>query len=174
MSRPTPRTEYGECFVGDGPDAAHLNTVLGPRGSAVETAWVTALATPRQGHAAFVVTAVPGVAVRPHTLFVNKAPIENDGHGRVTWGAAQAGVAAGVMDAVRDGVIDPAAAAELLLIAAAWVNPAAADEQAVFENNRQATVGALAAGQADRPTVAEALTAALAPSNAFFAGPASS
>jgi 5,6,7,8-tetrahydromethanopterin hydro-lyase len=174
VSGTSPRTEYGECFVGEGPDAAHLNTVLGPRGSTVETAWITALATPRQGHAAFVVTAVPGVAVRPHTLFVNKAAIEGESHGRVTWGAAQAGVAAGVMDAVRDGVIDPAEAADLLLIAAVWVNPAASDEQAVFENNRQATVGALAAGHADQPTVAEALAAALAASNAFFAGPASS
>ena len=55
------------------------------------------LATPRAGHVAFVAAVRPGVAVRPFTLFVNKAAIEGERHARLTWGAAQAGVAAGVM-----------------------------------------------------------------------------
>ena len=46
-------TQIGEAFVGEGADAAHLNTVLGERGGPVEVAWATALATPRLGHAAF-------------------------------------------------------------------------------------------------------------------------
>jgi 5,6,7,8-tetrahydromethanopterin hydro-lyase len=45
----TPVTEFGESFIGSGPDAAHLNTVLGCKGGPVETAWTTALATPRAG-----------------------------------------------------------------------------------------------------------------------------
>jgi 5,6,7,8-tetrahydromethanopterin hydro-lyase len=172
VSTPEPGpTQFGECFIGDGVDAAHINTVLGGRGGPVETAWITALATPRQGHAAFVVAVVPSVAVRPHTLFVNKAAIESETHGRLTWGAAQAGVAAGVMDAVTEHVMTEAAAAEQLLIAAVWVNPAATDEGAVFANNRLATLGALRAGRDNAPSVAEAMAAAEHPSNAFFAGP---
>ena len=126
-------TELGESFVGDGAEAAHVNTVLGALGGPVETAWVTALATPRQGHAAFVVAIQPGIAVRPFTLFVNKAAIVGERHARLTWGAAQAGVAAGVMDAVADGTLAEGEAAALLHIAAVWVNPDAADERAVFE-----------------------------------------
>ena len=64
---------------------------------------MTALATPREGHVAFVVAAQPGLAVKPMTLFVNKATIASDDHAALTWGPAQAGVASGVLDAVADG-----------------------------------------------------------------------
>jgi 5,6,7,8-tetrahydromethanopterin hydro-lyase len=165
VSRPT---QFGEAFVGDGVNAAHLNTVLGAAGGPVETAWVSALATPRQGFAAFVAAAQPGLALRPFTLFVNKAAIEGEEHGRLTWGAAQAGVAGGVIDAVAEGTIDPEDVLDLLLIAAVWVNPAAADEGAVYANNRQATLGALRAGREGRPTVAEVLAVSDDLWSAFF------
>ena len=161
-------TEFGESFVGEGVDAAHVNTVLGPVGGPVETAWVTALATPRAGHVPFVATVTPGVAVRPFTLFVNKATVESARHAELTWGAAQAGVAAGVMEAVAEGVVAATDAVELVLIAAVWVNPQAADERLVFENNKEATLGALRSGKEGRPFVGEALTARYAPSNAYF------
>lgn len=162
------RTQFGESFVGEGADAAHVNTVLGEPGGPVETAWVTALATPRAGHVPFVTTVTPGTAVRPFTLFVNKASIESDRHAELTWGAAQAGVAVGVMEAVAEGTVAAADAVELLLIAAVWVNPQAADERLVFENNKQATLGALRAGKEGRPFVGEALSARHAPSNAYY------
>jgi 5,6,7,8-tetrahydromethanopterin hydro-lyase len=161
-------TEFGESFVGEGAEAAHVNTVLGAVGGPVETAWVTALATPRAGHVPFVATVTPGTAVRPFTLFVNKAAIENDRHATVTWGAAHAGVAAGVMEAVAQDVVPAAEATQLLLIAAVWVNPEAADERLVFENNKEAALGALRAGRDGRPRVEEALAARHAPSNAYY------
>ena len=92
--------QYGESFVGDGADAAHINTVLGRRDGPVGTAWATALATPSAGHTPFVAVLRPGLPVQPFTLFVNKAAIADDEHGRLTWGAAQAGVAKGVAYAV--------------------------------------------------------------------------
>ena len=54
--------EIGEAFVGDGADAAHINTVLGPRSGPVGTAWATALATPSAGHTPFIAVVRPGVA----------------------------------------------------------------------------------------------------------------
>ena len=162
------KTQFGESFVGEGADAAHVNTVLGEAGGPVETAWVTALATPRAGHVPFVATVAPGTAVRPFTLFVNKAAVESDRHAELTWGAAHAGVAAGVMEAVAEGVVAAADAVELLLIAAVWVNPQAGDERLVFENNKEASLGALRAGKEGRPFVGEALSARHAPSNAYY------
>ena len=91
--------EIGEAFVGDGAEAAHVNTVLGPREGPAGVAWATALATPSAGHAPFVVVLRPGLPVKPPTLFVNKAAIAGEGHAKLTWGAAQAGVAGGVADA---------------------------------------------------------------------------
>jgi len=158
----------GESFVGTGVNAAHVNTVLGPREGPVGTAWVTALATPRPGFAAFVAIAQPGVAVTPPTLFVNKAAIDGETHGKLTWGAAQAGVARGVGLALEEGVIDRGKAGDLLLIAAVWVNPAADATQAVYENNVTATLGALRSGMSGGPGIDEFLAAARAPFNPYF------
>ena len=160
--------QIGEAFVGAGADAAHVNTVLGLRSGPVGTAWATALATPRAGHVPFVAVVRPGLAVQPMTLFVNKAAIEPGRHGDLTWGAAQAGVAAGVAQAVADGVVDRDGVASLVLIAAVWVNPAAADEDAVFANNREATLTALRNGKAGTPRVDDVLAARDDPWNPFF------
>jgi 5,6,7,8-tetrahydromethanopterin hydro-lyase len=173
MSDEIVRSQFGESFIGEGVNAAHVNTVLGGKGGPVETAWVTALATPRPGHAAFVCTVAPGTALQPQTLFVNKATIESERHAQLTWGAAQAGVAAGVMDAVAAEIVLSDFATARLIVAAVWVNPQADDEQAVYANNREATREALRAGREMKPTVAEAKAAAEHPHNAYFAGPAS-
>lgn len=161
-------TLIGESFVGDGPEAAHLNVVLGRRGSAVEAAWAGALAAPRAGHVPFVTVLRPGLPVRPFTLFVNKAAIEGDRHGTLTWGAGQAGVAAGVARALAEGLIPANDAPDLLLIAAVWVAPGAADEELVYENNRAATYGAIRAAIAGEPSAAEVMAAADSPANPFF------
>jgi 5,6,7,8-tetrahydromethanopterin hydro-lyase len=163
----THNLQIGEGFAGDGPNAAHVNTVLGAKDGPVGSAWTTALATPRLGHAPFVVVAEPNVPVKPFTLFVNKASIDGDAHARLTWGAAQAGVAAGVIAAVRKGVVPEAGADALLLIAAVWVNPAAGDEEVVYANNADATLAALVAGRDGTPTVADILAAG-EPTNPFF------
>lgn len=141
--------------------------MLGPKGGPVETAWVTALATPRQGHAAFVVAHQPSLAVKPSTLFVNKADIRGERHAELTWGAAQAGVSRGVLAAVSAGVVSPDDVDELLLIAAVWVNWAADDAERVYEWNAEATRLALEAGAEGHPRL-EALLGSGPPWNAFF------
>jgi 5,6,7,8-tetrahydromethanopterin hydro-lyase len=160
--------QLGESFVGSGPNAAHVNTVLGPRDGPVGTAWASALATPTAGHAPFVVVLHPGLPVKPFTLLVNKARIESDAHARMTWGPAQAGVAGGVAEAVaREIVFD----IDDVLIAAVWVDPAADDPEAVFANNLEATVGALAMGQQGLPTATEVEESRTDVWNPFFRAP---
>jgi 5,6,7,8-tetrahydromethanopterin hydro-lyase len=161
-------TQVGEGFVGAGSDTAHVNSVLGWRGGPVEAAWATALATPRAGHIPFVVVLQPNLAVQPPTLFVNKAPLASERHELLTWGAAQAGVACGVSTAVQEGIIPAADVTALLLIAAVWVSPAADDEEAVFENNREATRAALRAGATGAPDVSAVVSACDAPNNPYF------
>ncbi len=160
--------EIGESFVGDSAEAAHINTVFGPRDGPVGTAWATALASPSAGHTPFVVVLQPSLPVKPLTLFVNKAAIAGDVHARLTWGAAQAGVAGGVADAVADGVIAAERADEWALIVAVWVSPDASDDGAVYRNNRAATRAALAAGRDRTPTLDAVLAAREHPWNPFF------
>jgi 5,6,7,8-tetrahydromethanopterin hydro-lyase len=145
-----------------------VNTVLGRKGGPVETAWATALATPRAGHVPFVAVLRPNLPVKPATLFVNKADVQDDRHAALTWGAAQAGVAQGVLDAVADGIVPAAEVDDLLLIAAVWVDWAADDEEAVYEANVQATRDALAAGAEGGPAIDDLLGLRDDPANPFF------
>lgn len=145
-----------------------MNTVLGRKGGPVETAWATALATPRQGHVPFVVVLRPNLPVKPLTLFVNKADVRGDRHAALTWGAAQAGVARGVLEAVADGVVPAGEADDLLLVAAVWVDWVAEDEEEVYAGNVEATRGALATSAGGRPAIEELLTLRAEPENPFF------
>lgn len=142
--------------------------MLGPRDGPVGTAWATALATPRAGHASFVVVARPNMPVKPPTLFVNKAEIRGDEHGLLHWGAAQAAVARGVLESVNEGTIPTGQVDDLALIAAVWVDWAASDEEEVYANNVEATRAALASAGQGRPRLEELLAIASEPSNPFF------
>jgi 5,6,7,8-tetrahydromethanopterin hydro-lyase len=158
----------GEGFAGEGPNAAHMNTVLGPREGPVGAAWATALATPRAGHASFLVVARPNMPVKPPTLFVNKAEIRGDEHGFLHWGAAQAAVARGVLESVGEGTIPQGSVDDLVLIAAVWVDWAASDEEEVYANNVEATRAALASAAEGRPRLEDLLAIAGEPANPFF------
>ena len=157
----------GEGFVGQGVNAAHVNTVFGLRNGPVGVAWATALATPCQGHVPFVAVAKPNVPVVPFTLFVNKSEIASDAHARLTWGAAQAGIAAGVAVAHDDGSL-PTQCGDYVLIVAVWVDALATDEEEVFANNRDAVASALAMACAGGPLLEDALTAMVNPTNPYF------
>jgi 5,6,7,8-tetrahydromethanopterin hydro-lyase len=123
---------------------------------------------PSAGHTPFVAVLRPGVPVKPLTLFVTKAAIAGAEHGTLTWGAAQAGVAVGVADAVADGTISSADAGDLVLIAAVWVDPSARDPDLVYANNRAGTTAALRAGARSHPYIADVLAARATPSNPYY------
>ncbi|WP_440708050.1 formaldehyde-activating enzyme [Herbiconiux sp. YIM B11900] len=160
--------QLGESFVGAGVNAAHVNTVFGHRDGPVGTAWATALATPSAGHVPFVAVLRPSLPVKPLTLFVTKAAPAGDEHGLLIWGPAQAGIAAGVADALADGIITPEQADSHAIIAAVWVNPDADDAETVYANNRLSVRTALENGSRDLPSAAEVVSARHSPSNPFF------
>lgn len=158
----------GESFVGEGVNAAHINTVAGARSGPAGIAWATALGSPSAGHVPFVAVLQPSLPVKPLTLFVTKAAPASDEHGLLIWGPAQAGVAAGVADAVADGVISAEQADSDVIIAAVWVNPGANDADAVYRNNREATRTALRNGVEHLPALADVLAARDEPRNPFY------
>jgi 5,6,7,8-tetrahydromethanopterin hydro-lyase len=160
--------QIGESFIGAGVNAAHVNTVLGHRDGPAGTAWATALATPSAGHVPFVTVLRPSLPVKPLTLFVTKAAPASDRHGLLIWGAAQAGIAAGVADALADGTVTEEQADSHVVIAAVWVNPDADDEDAVYRNNRESARTALANGAQQLPSTAAVIEARNSPSNPFF------
>lgn len=164
----TEALQIGESFIGDGVNAAHVNTVFGHREGPAGVAWATALATPSHGHVPFVTVLRPSLPVKPLTLFVTKAAPADDAHGLLIWGPAQAGIAAGVADALADGVISREQADSHVVIAAVWVNQGADDAEAVYANNRLSVRTALENGSLSLPAAEDVIAARDSPSNPFF------
>lgn len=160
--------KIGESFVGEGAHAAHINVVFGDREGPAGTAWATALATPSAGHVPFVAVLRPSLPVKPLTLFVTKSAPQDDAHGLLIWGPAQAGVAAGVADALADGDITAAEADSHAVIAAVWVNPAATDADEIYRNNRAAAREAIGNAVRMLPATADVVAARTAPTNPFY------
>lgn len=160
--------QIGECFTGEGVNAAHINTVLGHRDGPAGVAWATALGSPSQGHVPFVAVLRPSLPVKPLTLFVTKAAPASDEHGLMIWGPAQAGVSGGVADALAEGIITVEQADSHVIVAAVWVNPGADDAEAVYRNNREATYNALRNGALSLPSTDDVLAARDSITNPFF------
>ncbi len=125
----------GEGFVGDGANAAHINLILGGKAD-LGAAYALAAASPGPGHVPFQVVLKPNSPAKPTTLFVAKAALRSETHERMTWGPGQAGVAAGITDALLKEALPPEAREGWLAIALVWVDWNADDAEAVFKNNR--------------------------------------
>ena len=123
----------GEGFGGVSPNGAHLNVVLAKRGSPTAAAAVGMLAHPSPGHTPVLVvvgsTQQEYEPVFPPTLMMNKATALDEHLQTMTWGAAQLGIAQGVLDAVAEGLVE--ATQELVVLVAVWVDAAASDETAL-------------------------------------------
>jgi 5,6,7,8-tetrahydromethanopterin hydro-lyase len=133
----------GEGFEGGGGNAAHINLLLGTKQGPLGNAWATAAASPGPGHIPFQVVLKPNLPIKPATLFIAKAVLRDAKHEKLTWGPAQAGVAAGITRAVLDGVLPPGAEDSWLSIALVWVDWNADDADAVYANNKAAAQAAV-------------------------------
>jgi 5,6,7,8-tetrahydromethanopterin hydro-lyase len=172
MARPAKQANdvirVGEGFEGSGVNAAHINLILGPK-AALGSAFATAAASPGPGHIPFQAVLKPNLPAKPVTLFVGKAVVQSANHETMTWGPAQAGVAAGITSALLDGVLPAEAEDGWLAIALVWVDPKAAKAQQVYANNLKAAYAAcqraMIPGWPDRTALAEGVANV---SNPFF------
>ena len=78
--------------------------------------------------------------VEPAALFIAKATLRKPTHETMTWGPAQMGVAAGITMAVLDGLLPAAARQDWVAIVCAWMHWDSDDADAIFANNRDATL----------------------------------
>ena len=147
----------GEALLGEGAEVAHLDLVIGRKGSAVEDAFVAALASPRMGHTPLLAVLEPNLIPKPATLMVNKVTITNATQALLIFGPAQAAVAKAVMDSVAEGTIPEADAEDLLIIVSVFLQWDAEDKKKVADYNYRATKLAIERAMKGEPTVKEAL-----------------
>jgi 5,6,7,8-tetrahydromethanopterin hydro-lyase len=157
MMQPFDSVLIGEALVGEGPEIAHIDLVMGPKGSSVEHAFVNALASPAQGHTPLLAVLEPNLPARPATLLVNKVTIKGAGQAILMFGPAQAAVARAVMDCVAEGTLPQELAEELMIIVSVFIEWDARDKKKVYDYNYQATKLAIERAASKKPTVSEIL-----------------
>ena len=147
----------GEALVGEGNDLAHVDLLIGPRGSSAETAFVTAVTNNKEGFASLLVVLEPNLLVKPATVMFNKVRIRRARQAVQMFGPAQSGVARALAECLRDGVIGLDEADDLFICVGVFIHWDAADHAKIEENNRRATRLALERAVTGRPTPAETL-----------------
>lgn len=94
--------------------------------------------------------------VYPPTLMLNKAAPTSEFAESLVYGAAQVGIAQGVLDSVADDLLD--ADQETVVFVSLWIDADAADETAVRLSARRATRAAIGEGVGGQdPTAAREL-----------------
>ena len=93
----------GESLVGDGNEVAHIDLLIGPRGSAVETAFCNALTNNKDGFTSLLAVIAPNLQCKPNTVMFNKVTIKGAKQAVQMFGPAQHAVAKAVQDSVADG-----------------------------------------------------------------------
>ncbi|MBT6795029.1 MAG: formaldehyde-activating enzyme [Methylococcales bacterium] len=149
----------GESLIGDGNEVAHIDLIIGPRGSAAETAFANCITNNKDGFSSLLAVVAPNLMVKPSTVMFNKVTIKGSKQAVQMFGPAQRGVAMAVADSVEDGTIPVDQADDLFVAVGVFIHWAAEDDAKIQQYNYEATKEALARAVAGSPTAAEVVAA---------------
>jgi 5,6,7,8-tetrahydromethanopterin hydro-lyase len=129
----------GESLVGEGNEVAHIDLIMGPRGSAVESAFCNALTNNKDGFTSLLAVIAPNLATKPNTILFNKVTIKGAKQAVQMFGPAQAAVARAVADSVAEGTIPQDEANDVFICVGVFIHWQAADDQKIYDYNYKAT-----------------------------------
>ena len=147
----------GESLVGDGNEIAHIDLILGPRGSAAETAFCTGLVNNKDGFTSLLAVVSPNVPAKPNTMMFNKVTMKGAKQAVQMFGPAQHAVGRAVMDAVSEGTIPADEADDLYICVGVFIHWEAEDDAKIEQYNYQATKEAIERAVAGQPSVQDVL-----------------
>ena len=133
-------------------------------------AFAHALINEKQGHTNLLAIVAPNLPAKPDTIMSNKVTIEGAAQAVQMFGPAQAAVARGVVDSVREGVISEGDVDDLCIICGVFIHWDAKDDKKIFDYNYQATKEAIARAMNNEPSVTTVLDSAAAARHPFAAG----
>ncbi|AET63412.1 bifunctional 5,6,7,8-tetrahydromethanopterin hydro-lyase/3-hexulose-6-phosphate synthase [Methanothrix harundinacea] len=129
----------GEALIGDEPELAHVDLLIGDKDGPVGTAFASGLAQLSAGHTPLLSVIRPNLPPKPATLIVPKVTVKNMEQAAAIFGPAQNAVAKAVADSVAEGVIPKAEVENLVVIASVFIHPQARDYDAIYRYNYGAT-----------------------------------
>jgi 5,6,7,8-tetrahydromethanopterin hydro-lyase len=141
----------GESLVGDGAEVAQIHLLIGSKRGPVGNAFAGALLNQKEGHTNLLAVVAPNLPAKPDTIIANKVTIKGEKQVGHMFGPAQAAVARGVVDSVRDGVIPKDEVEDLCIIVSVFIHSQAEDEKKIFDWNYQATKESIRRAMAGEP-----------------------
>ena len=133
------KVQVGEALVGDGNEVAHIDLIIGPRGSPAETAFCNGLVNNKHGFTSLLAVIAPNLPCKPNTLMFNKVTINDARQAVQMFGPAQHGVAKAVQDCVAEGIIPADEADDLYILVGVFIHWEAADDAKIQKYNYEAT-----------------------------------
>jgi 5,6,7,8-tetrahydromethanopterin hydro-lyase len=133
------RVLVGESLVGEGNEVAHIDLIMGPRGSAAEAAFCSALTNAKEGHSTLLAVVAPNLPAKPPTVLFNKVTIKGANQAVQMFGPAQRGVALAVTESVEQGIIPESEADDIFICVGVFIHWDAKDNQKIQDWNYQAT-----------------------------------
>jgi 5,6,7,8-tetrahydromethanopterin hydro-lyase len=149
------RVLVGESLIGDGNEVAHIDLLIGPRGSAAESAFCHALVNNKDGFTSLLAVVAPNLMTKPNTVMFNKVTIKGAKQAVQMFGPAQHGVALAVADSVEDGTIPKDEADDLFICVGVFIHWQAEDDKKIQEFNYKATREAIQRAVAGEPNAAQ-------------------
>jgi len=149
------RVLVGESLVGDGNEVAHIDLLIGPRGSAVEKAFANSLTNNKDGFTSLLAVVAPNLLCKPNAMMFNKVTIKGAKQAVQMFGPAQRAVAMAVADSVAEGVIPQDQADNLFICVGVFIHWEANDDKKIQDFNYRATKEAIARAVRGEPTAAE-------------------
>jgi len=129
----------GEALIGNEPELAHVDLLIGNKKGPVGTAFASGLSHLSKGHTPLLAVIRPNLPTKPATLIVPKVTMQNLEQAAKMFGPAQAAVAKAVADAVEDGVIPQELVEDCVLIISVFLHPDAKDYDKIYRYNYGAT-----------------------------------
>lgn len=149
------RVLVGESLIGDGNEVAHIDLILGPRGSNAEAAFCNALTNNKDGFSSLLAVVAPNLATKPSTVMFNKVTIKGSKQAVQMFGPAQRGVAMAVADCVEDGTIPANEADDIFVCVGVFIHWLAEDDAKIQQYNYEATKESIKRAIAREPKAAD-------------------
>ena len=163
------RMLVGESLVGDGNEVAHIDLIIGPRGSPAESAFANALTNNKDGFTSLLAVVAPNLLTKPATVMFNKVTIKGAKQAVQMFGPAQRAVAMAVADSVEDGTIPADEADNLFVCVGVFIHWLAEDDKKIQDFNYKAVRESIQRAVAGSPTAAVPFLATTSAAHPFAA-----
>ena len=152
-----PMYRIGEALIGDGPELAHVDLLIGDKAGPVGQAFANGLSNLSVGHTPLTSVIRPNLMTKPATLIIPKVSVGDLEDASKIFGPAQTAVARAVADAVEDGYIPESIVEDIVINVSVFIDPSAEDYRKIYQYNYGATKLAIRRAMEGYPSIKKVL-----------------